>query len=200
MDLDDKSNGLGNDGGGGGDLKVLEGEDLLDGLRNKLELLQQELKDLEKPTPYKHVLRKMTAKEWKKAEAKRGLGYNGHVMPVGLTNMASAGSDQAEQFRRFFTVIPKVPPLPSVLSSQESSANTGYEEVADGVVNHNANAIFRGYLSDILSEGEDIDWADSDHEDNSLDPSPVNHPLSTRNIIPPPKPKQRKLDTPARTA
>ncbi|KAH8976853.1 hypothetical protein EDB86DRAFT_3094060 [Lactarius hatsudake] len=77
MDLDDKSDGPGNDDGGGGDLEVLEGEDLLDGLRNKLELLQQELKDLEKPTPYEHVLRKTTAKEWKKAEAKRGLGYNG---------------------------------------------------------------------------------------------------------------------------
>ncbi|KAH9068309.1 hypothetical protein EDB83DRAFT_2375613 [Lactarius deliciosus] len=75
--LDDESDGPGNDGGGGGDLEVLEGEDLLDGLRNELELLQQELKDLEKPTPYEHVLRKTTAKEWKKAEAKRGLGYNG---------------------------------------------------------------------------------------------------------------------------
>jgi hypothetical protein len=59
------------------DLEDLEGGDLLDGLRNKWELLQQELEDLAKPTPYEHILKKTRAKEWKKAETKRGLGYNG---------------------------------------------------------------------------------------------------------------------------
>jgi uncharacterized sporulation protein YeaH/YhbH (DUF444 family) len=59
------------------DLEDLEGEDLLDGLQKKWELLQQELEDLEKPTPYECILKKTTAKEWKKAEARRGLGYNG---------------------------------------------------------------------------------------------------------------------------
>ncbi|KAH9018306.1 hypothetical protein EDB84DRAFT_1626781 [Lactarius hengduanensis] len=196
LDLDDESDGPGNDGGG--DLEDLEGEDLLDGLRNELELLQQELKDLEKPTPYEHVLRKTTAKEWKKAEAKRGLGYNGQSArrKREIAQQLCEKEEQDKVVRQ--RVVPKVPALPPVPSSQESSANTRYEEVADGVVDHNANAIFRGYLSDILSEGEDIEWADSDHEDDSLDP--VNHPLSTRNIIPPPKPKRRKLDTPARTA
>ncbi|KAH9024499.1 hypothetical protein EDB85DRAFT_2181548 [Lactarius pseudohatsudake] len=179
-DLDDESDG-------GGELEDLEGEDLLDGLRNEWELLQQELESLEEPTPYEHLLGKTMAKEWKKAEA----------------------NDQVEQFRSFFTVVPKVPALPLVPSSQEApgerSANTEYE---DGVVDHNVNAIFRGYLSDtILSEGEDgVDWADD--EDNSLDPDaasqPVNHLLSTRSVIPSPprapKPKRRKLDIPARTA
>ena len=46
------------------DLEELEGEDLLDGHRNKWELLQQELEDLAKPTPYEHISKKMTAKEW----------------------------------------------------------------------------------------------------------------------------------------
>jgi hypothetical protein len=59
------------------DLEDLEGEDLLDSLRNKWEHRQQELEDLAKPTPYKHILKKTTANEWKKAEANRGLGYNG---------------------------------------------------------------------------------------------------------------------------
>src|SRR6266508_5565560 len=44
----------------------LEGEDLLDDLEN-----------LAKPTPYEHILKRTTTKEWKKAEAYRGLGYNG---------------------------------------------------------------------------------------------------------------------------
>jgi hypothetical protein len=59
------------------DLEDLEGEDLLDGLRNQWELLQQELEDLEKPTPYEHILKTTTTREWERAEAKRGLGYNG---------------------------------------------------------------------------------------------------------------------------
>jgi hypothetical protein len=59
------------------DLEALEGQDLLDGLRNKWELLQQELEDLAKPTPYEHISKKTGAREWKKAEAKRALGYNG---------------------------------------------------------------------------------------------------------------------------
>jgi hypothetical protein len=46
------------------------------GLPNKWEL-QQELEDLAKPTPYEHILRKTTGKEWKKVEGHRGLGYNG---------------------------------------------------------------------------------------------------------------------------
>jgi hypothetical protein len=59
------------------DLEELEGEDLLDGLRNKWELLQQELENLANPYPYEHILKKTKAKEWKNAEAQRGLGYNG---------------------------------------------------------------------------------------------------------------------------
>jgi len=59
------------------DLEDLEGQDLLDALRNKWELLQQELEDLAKPTPYEHISKKTGAREWKKAEAKRALGYNG---------------------------------------------------------------------------------------------------------------------------
>jgi hypothetical protein len=51
------------------DLEELEGEDLLDGLWNKWELLQQELEDLMKPTPYEHILKKTMTKKWKKAEA-----------------------------------------------------------------------------------------------------------------------------------
>ena len=62
---------------GGEDLEDLEGQDLLDGLRNKWELLQQELEDLEKPTPYECILKKTTTKMWKQAEASQGLGYNG---------------------------------------------------------------------------------------------------------------------------
>jgi hypothetical protein len=59
------------------DLEDLEGEDLLESLQNKWVLLQQEIEELEKPTPYEHILKKTVAGEWKKAEAQRGLGYNG---------------------------------------------------------------------------------------------------------------------------
>jgi hypothetical protein len=61
------------------DLEGLEGEDLLDSLQNRWELLQQELKDLGRATPYEHILKKTTAKEWKKAETNCGLGYNGQL-------------------------------------------------------------------------------------------------------------------------
>ncbi|KAI9456573.1 hypothetical protein BJY52DRAFT_1224236 [Lactarius psammicola] len=216
-DLDGE--GVGSDEDDNRDLEDLEGEELLDGLRNKWEL-QQELEDLAKPTPYKHVMKKTIAKEWKKAEAKRGLGYNGQSawrkreVAQQLREkeeqdklMLSAGSDQAERFRSFFTVIPKVPtplPVPLLLHARlsqepENLANTEYE---DDVVDHNANTICQGYLSDILSEGEDVDWADDEDDSPGLDTTsePVNHPLSTQNVIPPPQPKRRKLDIPARVA
>ncbi|KAI9442866.1 hypothetical protein BJY52DRAFT_1229078 [Lactarius psammicola] len=213
-DLDGE--GVGSDEDNNRDLEDLEGEDLLDGLQNKWEL-QQELEDLAKPTPYKHVMKKTIAKEWKKAEAKQGLGYNGQSarrkreVAQQLWEkeerdklMLSAGSDQAERSRSFFMVIPKVPtplPVPLLLhvrlsQEPENLANTEYE---DDVVNHNANTICQGYLSDILSEGEDVDWADDEDDSPGLDTTsePINHPLSTQNIIPPPQPKRRKLDIPA---
>jgi hypothetical protein len=59
------------------DLEELKGEDLLDGLWNKWELLQQELENLANPTPYEHILKKTKAKEWKNAKAQRGFEYNG---------------------------------------------------------------------------------------------------------------------------
>jgi hypothetical protein len=89
--------------------------------------------------------------------------------------------------------------------SESSQENTEYDDVVD----HNANTICRGYLSDLLldSESEDVNWADDEDNSPDLDAAsrPVNHPqaLSTpsRNIIiPPPQPKRHKLDIPARTA
>jgi hypothetical protein len=108
---------------------------------------------------------------------------------------------------------PKVPtlPLPPVplplhaAQSQENSENTKHENEEVQEVDHDMNAICRGYLSDLSSEDENVNWADDkdDSQDNSLDfnaaSEPVNHPLSTRNIIPPPRPKRRKLDVPMRT-
>ncbi|KAN0128344.1 hypothetical protein V8E53_013849 [Lactarius tabidus] len=73
--------------------------------------------------------------------------------------------------------------------------------------------ICRGYLSDLSSEGEDIDYTgDEDNSTSDLDAASehINHPSSThtlspslhQNIIPSPLPKckQRKLDISARTA
>lgn len=109
-------------------------------------------------------------------------------------NSPSVCSDRAKQFRSFFTIKPKAPaslpvlPVPVLLHEGQ-------------MVDHNANEICRGYFSDVSSEGEDINWADD--KDDSLDldvaPKPINHPLSTQNIVSPPLPKRRKLEIPART-
>jgi hypothetical protein len=42
------------------------------------ENLAEELEILAEPTPYQEVLKKLTTKEWKKAESNRGLGYSGN--------------------------------------------------------------------------------------------------------------------------
>ena len=108
----------------------------------------------------------------------------------------SLNSDQADQFRSFFTVKPKVlPPLPVPSSSRAQLPPTDNE-----MVNDNTNAICQGYLSD-LSSDEDINWDDSDEDDSpdrDATSDPLNHPSSLQNIIPPPKLKRRKLDIPAR--
>ena len=56
-------------------------------------------------------------------------------------------------------------------------------------------------ISDVLSEGEDINWADDEEDSRVLDAAskPVIHPSSTQNIVSPPQPKQCRLDIPART-
>jgi hypothetical protein len=56
------------------DLEELEGQDLVEGLHKYWALELQELAQL---TPYELLLQKKIPKEWKKAEAKRELGYNG---------------------------------------------------------------------------------------------------------------------------
>jgi hypothetical protein len=58
------------------DLEELEGQDLVEGLKKCWEL-ELELQMLTQLTPYELLLEKRTSQEWKNAEAKRGLGYNG---------------------------------------------------------------------------------------------------------------------------
>jgi hypothetical protein len=89
------------------------------------------------------------------------------------------------------------------LSELQDLADAEYEDLdseSDEVVdvNDNANAVSWGYLSDLSSEEEDIGGAGDDAPDTGYEP--VNHPLSTRNFVPPPRPKRRKLDIPVRTA
>jgi hypothetical protein len=113
-------------------------------------------------------------------------------------------SGQAEQFRSFFVVKPRVPAIqPLVPSShaglsQESLADT---ESDNEVVNQNPNAICWGYLSDQSSEDGDINWADNEDDSPGLGAASelTKHPSSSQNIILPPKSKRRKLDVPART-
>ncbi|KAN0133340.1 hypothetical protein V8E53_008780 [Lactarius tabidus] len=184
------------------DIEGLEGEDLLDSLRNKWELLQQELEDLGKATPYKHILKTMMAKEWKTVEANCGLGYNGQLawqkreiaQQLQEKEVQDKVVDQAEQFQCFFTVKAKVPtslPVPPVpvLSNE------------DKMVDHNANEICQGYFLDVLLEGKDINWADDEGDSLDLDVAsePINHPSSTQNIVAPPQSKLCKLDIPAHT-
>jgi len=59
-----------------GDLEELEGQDLLEGLEKHWEV-EQEMQDLMKPMLYDILMGKKMVKEWKRVEAKRGLGYNG---------------------------------------------------------------------------------------------------------------------------
>jgi hypothetical protein len=106
----------------------------------------------------------------------------------------SVHSDQVEQFRCFFAVKPRVPtPLPVPPVPMPSNE--------DQIVDHNANKICQGYFSNVLSEGEDLNWADD--EDDSLDldvvSEPINHPSSTQNVVSPPQLKRCKLVVPVCT-
>ena len=49
----------------------LEEEDLV-------QVLQAEIEALSQPSPYDEIMRKLTSKDWEKAEQNRGLRYNGH--------------------------------------------------------------------------------------------------------------------------
>lgn len=55
----------------------LEGDELVDSLQREIEHEICLLQELE-PTPYERLMTVVTEKEWKRAEQKRGLGYNGH--------------------------------------------------------------------------------------------------------------------------
>jgi len=54
----------------------LEGAELVDSLQREIEHEICLLQELE-PTPYERLMTVVTEKEWKRAEQKRGLGYNG---------------------------------------------------------------------------------------------------------------------------
>jgi hypothetical protein len=60
------------------DLEELEGQDLVEALKKYWEL-EMELQKISQPTPYELLLQKRNLKpqEWKKVEARRGLGYDG---------------------------------------------------------------------------------------------------------------------------
>jgi hypothetical protein len=88
-----------------------------------------------------------------------------------------------------------------ILSQEENSIDSD-----DKVVDHNTNMICQGYLSDLLSEGEDINYAgDEDNSASNLDaaskpinPSSMGTPSSS--LSPLPKRKWRKVDISACTA
>jgi hypothetical protein len=126
-----------------------------------------------------------------------------------LTAVSFASLTKQSNFETFSQSNPKflnchqsVPSMPSLSHARLSQnlANLGYEDKPDKVgINHNANAIFWEYLSDLSFDNEDIDWVD-DTPDIDAASKPVNYPLSTQNFIPPPRPKRRKLDIPVHTS
>jgi len=94
-----------------------------------------------------------------------------------------------------FDDIPIGPWQQAPASQLQSQQDTEYD---NEVVDHNANAICQGYLSDLSLESGDIDYSlDSDLDTGSAS-KPENHSSSSRNFILP-NPKRRKLDIPART-
>jgi hypothetical protein len=63
------------------ELSELEGEDLCESLRIRVEGEMKTLADAEQASQaaYAAIMQELSAKDWKKVEAKRGLGYNGHA-------------------------------------------------------------------------------------------------------------------------
>ncbi|KAJ6565078.1 hypothetical protein B0H10DRAFT_2239222 [Mycena sp. CBHHK59/15] len=57
------------------DLSELEGPELVESLHHQLE---REVAALDRATPYEKINQPMSAKNWKKVEANRALGYTGH--------------------------------------------------------------------------------------------------------------------------
>jgi len=72
------------------EIDELEGEELIESLRKEIEHEISLLKELD-PTPYEKISQvNLTTKEWKKAEKKRGFGYNGRAEKTQRTHRQQA--------------------------------------------------------------------------------------------------------------
>lgn len=74
-DGDWESTGDGEGIGSDSDLSELEGPELVESLHSQLE---REIAAFARATPYEKINQPMSAKDWKKVEANRALGYTGH--------------------------------------------------------------------------------------------------------------------------
>jgi hypothetical protein len=61
---------------GGSDIEILEGDDVVEGLRKAYQI-RCDLEKLAQSNSFESIMTIKGTKEWKKAEAKRSLGYNG---------------------------------------------------------------------------------------------------------------------------
>ena len=86
---------------GDDELEELEGEELEASLKlameNQLERIEQS-KENHQPTPYEAIMQGASASEWKKAESKRGFGYNGP--PAARTEREHTVSRRQEKLKR----------------------------------------------------------------------------------------------------
>ncbi|KAF8983083.1 hypothetical protein BDQ17DRAFT_1336659 [Cyathus striatus] len=193
------------------DLEVLEGEEL-------------DTQELKKHAPYQLLLGNKSMHNWKVAEGKRNLGYNGlsdrrrreisqRLWEKEERDMVTRESAQANQFHSFFTLASKdatssagVHESTAASCADDTSMQIDVDMISNGEeaqnevdILSNEDMICAGYLSDIpddVSDTED-EWNDEDDTpDASECASQVHHPTSSSNIIPPLQHKRRKLEVP----
>ncbi|KIJ38237.1 hypothetical protein M422DRAFT_259147, partial [Sphaerobolus stellatus SS14] len=150
------------------DIEILEGEEVVAGLRKACQL-QTDLEQLTKETSFEQIMAVQGAKAWEKAEAKHSLGYNGlskrtqrhNAQKEREKNAAAALTREiptAKNFYSFFSTA-QHPILPNDNSGKVLCL--GVTIPGDPVVQIEEEEVYQGYLSDIPDE----DWVE-DNEDS----------------------------------
>ncbi|KIJ46075.1 hypothetical protein M422DRAFT_250504 [Sphaerobolus stellatus SS14] len=158
------------------DIEILEGEEVIAGLRKACQL-QTDLEQLTKETPFEQIMAVQGAKAWEKAEAKHSLGYNGLSKRTQRHNAQKEHEkDAAAALTREIIFIPSSA-LHNILFCQMIILAKSYVLVSQFLEIQwfkLKRKKFTSYLSDIPDEDwvEDNEDSDGDEEQAALTPPP----------------------------
>ncbi|KAK7042832.1 hypothetical protein R3P38DRAFT_3449566, partial [Favolaschia claudopus] len=161
-----------------------------------IECLKKELEALAKPTPFEKVRETKSNKEWAKAEANRGLGYNGHSERTTFRRNAEARERETKRKAAKMSKDPQIVMMRNMFAAKPRPATPAPARPSSPVLPEETE-MSPADMVDYQSDHSDSESEDGNDGDDEHGPEDENAAASSSSAAVPPR-KRCKLDVPVR--